>query len=131
MGNCFQDEEPFVPYDQSDASTRRRSRGLTFEENIELIKYQKRLGIHVKQSQPSYPSIASQPVGKPISAPASQSNTFNTPSPYPAAYGGYPQMSQSAASYPSGYPAAGYPQPTPPKVEESAGILKWFGFGKK
>lgn len=148
MRNWLQEEEPFVAYENMDNSIlRRRSRGLTFEENTELMKYQKRSGIHIKSTQAvSYPSIptgsntSSAPSGGSASSKTGsfRSTTGNSSQTYP----NYPQANQptssfngAAGGYPTGYPSsnppAGYPQPVPPRAEESSGIMRWFGFGKK
>ena len=119
------------------SALRRRSRGLTYEENIELMKYQKRSGIHIKQSQPTqpnnYPTLPTQSIGNPtttISTP-SQYNTTTIPAPCPPAYSGYPQMPQAnlttggmASGYPSGSPPqTGYPQPAQQKTEKLSDII--------
>eukprot|EP00345_Euplotes_harpa_P006350 CAMPEP_0168328118 /NCGR_PEP_ID=MMETSP0213-20121227/6291_1 /TAXON_ID=151035 /ORGANISM="Euplotes harpa, Strain FSP1.4" /LENGTH=139 /DNA_ID=CAMNT_0008331129 /DNA_START=414 /DNA_END=833 /DNA_ORIENTATION=+ len=134
-----QDEEPepFVPYDDINvANGRKRSRGLTFAENEELIKYQKRLGIATKfisqSAAPGYPQL-----NKPITAPganpvwrSASSGVAGYPSNPPPIGANYSYAGASAGNISSS-------QPVNPKTEErnsknlserTSGIKRWFGF---
>lgn len=77
----LEEAESFNPYEEElNSRLRRRSRGLTYMENIELQKYQKRIGIKPKpnskpkpKSRPKpsdYPSTSlGKPIGKPTNKP--------------------------------------------------------------
>lgn len=138
----------FLPYDNPDlVGLRRRSRGLLYTENTELIKYQKRIGIPITKPETnlSYPSIvpSMEPLGKPIGKP-----TDKPVIPLPGQASGYPSMKgyHSSNMVPSPYPAAGLSQtqaPSPhsaypsmgshtpgarPDGRTNSGIKRWFGF---
>jgi len=78
MGHMnLEEAEPFNPYEKElNSGSRRRSRGLTYMENIELQKYQKRIGIKLKPKPQAKPKMRPKPsdypsanLGKPIGKP--------------------------------------------------------------
>ena len=150
-----EETEDFIPYENiQKGGVRRRSRGLTFQENIELQKYQKRIGI-----QPKIPHINQnstiplcRPIGKPTAAPVIPlpGQKFVHPSITPSNSGQGHQRSPPAPSGPPAPPnyrpspviadACCFPnkipaQPVfPPTAEKSkkkpTGLKRWFGFAK-